>query len=88
MELVRRATRDENEYLLFVHQDRSAEDAEAERILSEFLAQQTKKPRLRVNERGEPDTKTPALYANLDYFLGLDEIRAFVENERVLILHV
>jgi hypothetical protein len=75
----------QDEYLLFVHEDRSPEDSEAERILSEFIKSPSRKAKLRVNERREADTRTPALYANLDYFLGIDEIKAFVDHERLLI---
>jgi hypothetical protein len=85
MNLRCRIENSEEEYLLFVHQDRSPEDAEAERILSEFLGQPRKKATLRVNERRESETKTPALYVHFDYFSGIDEIKAFVEHERLLI---
>jgi hypothetical protein len=85
MNLRSRLSHDAEEYLLFVHSDRSPEDAEAERILSDFLSQASKKAKLFVKEGREPETRTPALYVQLDYFSGIDEIKAFVEHERQLI---
>jgi len=85
MNLRHRLNDGEEEYLLFVHRDRSPEDAEAERILSDFLGQPSAKARLHINERRETETKTPALYVHFDYFSGIDEIKAFVEHERLLI---
>lgn len=86
MNLRSRLVSSEETYLLVVHQARSHDDSEAERVISEFLSETSAAAKLLVNERRDADTYTPALYANFGYFSGLDEIKAFLEVERQLIL--
>ncbi|TWH92985.1 hypothetical protein LPJ38_01755 [Bradyrhizobium daqingense] len=85
MNLRSRSTNEEDKFLLFVQHDRSPEDAEAERILLDFLEKSSAKATLLVDERRDADSPTPALYAHFGYFAGLEEIKAFVEVERQLI---
>lgn len=85
MNLRSRSNDQEDEFLLFVRHDRSPDDVEAERILLNFLRESSANATLLVNERRDDESPTPALYAHLGYFAGLEEIQAFVDVERQLI---
>lgn len=71
-------------YVLLVGKHRSRDDTKAENLLSSLIKELKLPVELEVLENTFSKTRTPCLYAEYDAFRGINQIVAFVEQEKRL----
>ncbi|MAG12544.1 hypothetical protein CL630_01900 [bacterium] len=70
--------------VLYVHKKRTGDDIEAEKVVRKLIAEYDPSVQFEVNPISSDafEHKMPFLFASLNTFPGIEQIRGFVEQER------
>jgi hypothetical protein len=71
-------------FVLGVHQQKTPEDANAERLLRQLIHEIDSEVKLEVVDDQVEGCSPPWLFASFSFYNGLDQIAAFAEQERKL----
>lgn len=72
-----------NRYVLFVAEDKSNDDNTALSMVESYIKDISSGIELVVKQNKSKSLTTPFLHAGFDEFSGLDEIRSFIQQEKM-----